>query len=79
MMTKREAWMTSNAHGVTWDNLKQYRLLHDIGHFMGDRHPKGTVVWGYPYANDRDYLEIITPDKFALTVAEGMDVELVSD
>lgn len=74
-MDKATAYRMTNAPGVTLDDLTEYRLRHDLGHFLGVRHPAGTEVWGYPYPNDRSYVEIITPDGFALTVDERHDLE----
>jgi hypothetical protein len=64
----------TNAPGITPDDMTLYKLTHALGHFMGKRHPAGTLVWGYPYPNDADYVEIITPDGYALTVAPGSDI-----
>lgn len=56
--------------------MAQYRVKVDkLGHFQGKQWPKGTVVSGKPYEQDPEYLEIVTPDGFALTVSEGWEVE----
>lgn len=65
----------TNAPGIGPGDIQDYKLRHELGHFMGKSWPAGTPVRGYPYPNDPNYLEIITPDDFALTVQEGIDVE----
>lgn len=50
-----------------------YELLHATGHFAGRSHPAGTIVPGRRYPRDTRYVEIVTPDGYALTVDDRLD------
>lgn len=59
--------------------MAKYRLLRDMGHFLGETFPEGTIVNGRPYPADPRYVEITLPDGIMLTVDEGYEVEKVTE